>query len=106
MSGNHMADTSLAAHAGIQPEALAIKERIRDYIKDRGYLGATIDECSTVLGIRESTACGRFGELKDEIPPAIVCLGERRKTTSGYNAHVYVSADLKPLPPTTTEPAP
>jgi hypothetical protein len=52
--------------------------------------GLTIDEAAQLLGKTPNQISGRFSELSRWRPvPAIVSKGEKRKTSTGYNAVVW-----------------
>lgn len=70
-----------------------IRERVFEFIAARKDFGATIAEISDVLGIRESTVCGRVAELQGKYGymVRIKDSGHRRKTPSGSPAKVWVA---------------
>ena len=51
--------------------------------------GLTIDEAAKLLGKTPNQISGRFSELSRLPIPAIVSRGEKRKTSTGYNAVVW-----------------
>lgn len=85
-------ETSKAASARIAPKAPTLRERVLQCIKDAGGDGRTIYEIKNLLLMRESSVCGRIGELTSAIPPLIKDSGKRRKTDSGADAKVWVLA--------------
>lgn len=79
-----------AAHA-IREHAPTMRERVFDWLADRGERGATIEEIATALSMRQASVCGRIAELaRPEVGAArIMDSGQRRPTSSGVSAKVW-----------------
>ncbi len=82
--------TSREAYAQIQPSAPQLREKIFEFIKQRGKHGATCDEAEVHLGMRHQTASARFTELKKSKRIKETC---RRPTRTGRPAGVCVVND-------------
>lgn len=88
------ADTSKAAAARVAPHAPNLADRVAAYVSSRGDGGATIEEITAALRMRQSSVCGRIGELArpKKGAPRIVDSGRRRAGTSGHAHKVWVAA--------------
>lgn len=86
-------DTSRAAAHAIRESAPAQRERVFAFIAARGEQGATIEEIAEGLGIRVASTCGRVAELARPVagPARIADSGERRRTSSGQPAKIWVA---------------
>lgn len=82
--------TSRAAAEAIKPKRASQAERILAFLRERGDEGATIEEISLALKIKESSVCARLGW--DLIKVGAVEQAEReRLTTSGLPAKVCLA---------------
>lgn len=89
-----LAATSLEAHETIKPFKTSIKQKVFDFIYDRGARGTTTDEVEYHLEILVQTATPRMNELEHEgyIRKQIDrTTGDyvRRPTRTGRSAFVY-----------------
>lgn len=84
-------DTSNAAAEDIAPKTPNMREKVFALIKDAGDHGITCDEVEIVTGLKHQTASARLYELRKA--GRVVDSGERRKTSSGSTARVYVAND-------------
>lgn len=81
-------DTSYAAAEGIRDSAEALRRKIFDEIKRRGYLGLTCDEAEVLFTMRHQTASARIREL---VLKNLAFDSERRRVTrSGRFAIVWI----------------
>ena len=68
---------------------------VLSYIRAQGEHGATIEEAATALGLRLASVCGRCSDLQGDeaagVPARIRDSGQRRATTSGSLAKVWVA---------------
>ncbi len=85
-------ETSREAAIAAKPSAKSIRARVRRWIDRQGRNGATDDEIEVASGMPHQTISARRRELVLE--GAIVWNGLKRKTRSGRNAKVWVSAGL------------
>jgi len=82
--------------AGLARQASVPKRvAVYHYIARCGKRGATIEEISQALDLRQSTVCGRIGEL-NRPKRYIEKSGLVRPTTAGCPAAVWVATDLVP----------
>lgn len=89
---NAPAGTSDVAAVEIAPHTPTMRDRILAFIRSRGAHGATDDEAEAALGIKPQSYTPRRGELVKL--GLIRDTGERRPTSSGKPAAVYVDAAL------------
>lgn len=82
--------TQQAAAWMIRSHAASARARVLSYIESKRATGATIEELSICLGMKESTVCGRISELRDRYE-LIVDSGQRRRTSSGAEAIVWIA---------------
>lgn len=87
------ADTSKATAGAIRESTPAQRERVFAFIAQRGAVGATIEEIAEGLRMRQSSVCGRIAELARPVlnPARIADSGQRRATTAGMPAKVWVA---------------
>ncbi len=83
-------DTSKEAAESMVEAASGYEADVLDYIRLRGALGATADECLVWLNLSHQNGSARVSELAKK--GLIIKSGRRRKTRSGRNAEVYVAA--------------
>ena len=81
-------DTSNAAAKDIAPKTPSMREKVFALVKSAGEHGITCDEVEIVTGLKHQTASARLYELCKA--GRVVDSGERRKTSSGSTARVYV----------------
>lgn len=79
---------SVAAHDTIQPHKDTVKQRVKNHLRLRTYLGATVHELAAALGCSVHAISGRLSELKAE--KEIVETGFNRAGPSGSRAAVVV----------------
>ena len=85
-------DTSFAAALRMLPKAQSKRHQIVRFIRRRGELGATCDECEYVLEMPHTTASARIREAVLE--GDLVDSGRRRQTRWGALARVYVAESV------------
>jgi len=85
MSSN---DTAVAE----KPSAANDRARILDFIRSRGVVGATSDECQAWFGLSHQTGSARVAELLQA--GIIIESGHRRKTRRNRDADVLVVAPV------------
>jgi hypothetical protein len=83
-------DTSAQAYALVQPSVPTIRQRIYNYIIERGVNGATADEIEAALNIPGSTVRPRLRELEFDLW-RIYLTAATRLTRRGRKACVYVA---------------
>lgn len=81
-------ETSVLAAERAMPGSGSMRARILGFIVDRGLTGATDEEIEKSLGLRHQSASARRNELARD--GWIKDSGERRKTSSGSEATVWV----------------
>lgn len=80
---------SREANLAVAPTKVQSRKQVVEFIRSRGFIGATLDECSVALGKPPNALSGRLTEA--------VLLGQvfktemRRKTRSGCSARVYIA---------------
>lgn len=89
-AGEIVVDTRAVAAAAIAPVAGGMGRRVHEFIRRRGERGATDEEISLALSMRDSTARARRVELRDA--QKIRDSGRRRETNSGRASIVWVAA--------------
>lgn len=89
-AGEIVVDTRRAAVAAIAPLAGGMGRRVLEFIRSRGERGATDEEISLELSMRDSTARARRVELRDA--EKIRDSSRRRETRSGRLSIVWVAA--------------
>lgn len=95
---NDASDTSKEAAAFVLPRSGTQRARVYEYIKSRGDFGATDEEIETDLEMVATRSCRpRRKELVDA--GLVKDSGQRRITTSGVNAIVWISP---PIPESNT----
>lgn len=82
--------TSRAAAEAIKPKRATQAERILDFLRERGEEGATIEEISIALHIKESSVCARLGWDLVKVG-AVEQTKHERLTTSGLPAAVWIA---------------
>ena len=82
--------TQQAAANDFREHAQSARARVLAFVQSRRALGATIDEISRGLCMKESTVCGRVNELCVRYQ-ALADSGVRRKTASGCEAIVWIA---------------
>lgn len=82
--------TSKEAAEAIQPTLGAIESKVLGFIVGRKRIGATCDEVERLLGFRHQTASARIYDLAQK--GLIQDSGDRRETSSGRRAIVWVAA--------------
>jgi len=87
-------DTRAAAATAIAPLAGGMARRVLEFIRSRGDRGATDEEISLALAMRDSTARARRVELRDA--EKIRDSMRRRATKSGRLSIVWVAAAQLP----------
>jgi len=87
-------ETSALAALRMRGPAASLRERIYDYIVDRGRYGATRDEIEADLKLRGNTVRPRCRELEEV--GRVLKTPNRRKTRSGRDAVVYVAVHATP----------
>lgn len=90
-------DTSEAAAHQIKSSALTQRQRVHQYIKEQGDLGATDNEIQIALDMISNTEQPRRRELV--LKGQIMDSGHRRKTKAGRMAVVWVAANLPEFTP-------
>lgn len=80
---------SRAAAKTQKPRAPGDRQRIYDYLKVKAHGGATDEELSIALGIRESSIRPRRGELVTR--GLVRDSGKERLTTSGHPATIWTT---------------
>ncbi len=90
--GRHPA-TSFRAAERVKPHVETLREKVFDFIKERGVKGATDDEIQLFLRMHGNTERPRRRELEKE--DSIVASGEKRRTGSGCAAKVWVVTDIE-----------
>lgn len=81
--------TSLAAKRSLKPSVSRDhKRQIVSLLISRKHMGATLDEMQSLTGIKLQTLCARRKELEEM--GLVVDSGNRRKTTSGRTATVWI----------------
>ncbi len=85
-------ETSVEAAETMLSPASAIREQVFAYVKERGWTGAICDEAEVSLNISHQTCSARFREL--QLAGRIRKTEGKRKTRSGRNAFIYLSAAL------------
>jgi len=81
-------ETSHEAAESMRQAAPSVRQRIMQVIKDSGLHGATDDEIEQITGLRHQTASAARRSLSKV--GHVVDSGERRKTSSGRNAIVWI----------------
>lgn len=81
--------SSLEAAESIKPKRQPLQAQVLAYLKRRGGLGATDEECQIALGLNPSTQRPRRIELVEA--GLIVEADFQRKTRSGRNASVWIA---------------
>ena len=81
--------TSRAAAAAIAEMAGTVRGEVFSFLEGRGLEGATIEEISIGLELKESTVCGRLSELKKL--HLVRHNGQTRLTTRKRSAMVWVA---------------
>ena len=87
-------ETSEAAAKAIEPVAGSLRALVLKHVRGRGLNGSTCDEAEIALSMRHQTCSARVRELSGS--GLIVDSGQKRKTSSGRLAVVYV-ANGEPL---------
>lgn len=82
-------DTSELAAESVAEASSTLRERVYTLILSYGGYGATDDEVELRLKMRHQTASARRREL--ELTGRVVRTAERRRTSSGRTAAVYVA---------------
>jgi len=89
-----VAETSLEARKSVEPYIPSMKQRVFDFIFDRGARGATTDEIEVELKLSHQTASARITELSFEgyirrqyVKATYEMV--KRPTRSGRQAFVY-----------------
>jgi len=92
-SAPHVAgsETSRQAAEGIEAHVGRLQELVLEYIKGCGPSGATDEQISLGLGLHTDTTRPRRVELRNL--GLVRDSGQRRKTSSGRQATVWVAAD-------------
>lgn len=81
-------ETSNAAAKDIAPKTPSMREKIFALVKSSGDCGITCDEVEILTGLKHQTASARLYELCRG--GKVTDSGERRRTSSGSLARVYV----------------
>ncbi len=87
-------ETSRAAASQIREHAPILRQRILDYIRDRGVNGATADEIEVATGLAGNTVRPRLCELRGGLEPQILDSHLTRKTRTGRQAVVYIAKEI------------
>jgi hypothetical protein len=82
--------TSIEASLHIRHAAPSMRQRVLQYIRDRGRDGSTDEECQFALCLKTQTQTARRNELMRD--GLVVNSGRTRPTTSGCKATVWVAA--------------
>lgn len=80
---------SVMAHKSIIGNKAILRAKIIDYVKTRGYIGATSDEVEAALSLPHQTVSARITEAKAD--GTLLPNGMKRKTRSGRNAAVLIA---------------
>jgi predicted transcriptional regulator len=86
-------DTSALAAESMAASAASIREQVYGWMARRGDHGATDDEIERALSLRHQTASARRREL--ELIGRVQKTDERRRTSSGRSAAVYIAQGLQ-----------
>lgn len=82
-------DTSEAAARSLK-DRMTLRRKVWEFIATKGQDGATDDEVEAALKMRHQTASARRRELV--LQDAVRDSGQRRRTSSGRQATVWVAA--------------
>jgi len=80
--------TSIEAKQAVEPSAETLRVRVWSFIRDCGPMGATDEEIQLALRLGPQTQSPRRRELVQK--GVVADSGDRRKTTRGRNAIVWV----------------
>lgn len=88
--------TSKDAAKSVAPAGKQLREVVFQALKERGAEGATLEELEAITGLSGSTLRPRLWELRGEnrkapMPVRVRDGGERRRTSSGRQAVVWVA---------------
>jgi hypothetical protein len=75
----------------IERVAGPMREKVFNFIKAAGRDGATIEQISEGLNMKQATVCGRVAELRDDLRLIAEAPEIQRKTRAGVSAKVWVA---------------